>query len=115
MTSRGDGVCNLSASPSGPSTSTATDDRSAHGRVAAFLGILAGEKKHSESRLRQLLVQKRNERNRKMALKRKQKERIKSMVQTLQTTEQEILSLEAEIDGIKKEMENDSMEVDNPM
>ena len=48
------------ASPSGPSTSTATDegDRSAHGRVAAFLETMAGEKEHSESRLRQLLVQK---------------------------------------------------------
>ena len=100
MASRGKGA----VSPSGPSTSTATDegDRSAHCRVVAFLETLAGEKKHSETHLRQLLVLRRNERNRKMALKRKQKERIKSLVQDLETTEQELLGLEAEIEGIKK-------------
>jgi len=65
----------------------------AHTKVTRFLDSLkSSEKNFSASRLRQMLARKKNERAKKLALRRKQKERVRKLVRDLETTEAEIVS-----------------------
>ena len=74
---------------------------SGHCKVIAFLETLSREKKHSGVRLHQLLTIKKNQRSRKLQQRRKLKERIRKMVQDLQTAEAEIDTLDNEIRDIE--------------
>jgi len=78
---------------------------SAHSKVSAFLQSLSSEKKYSVVRLRQMLARKKNERSKKIQLRRKQKERLRKMVRDLETTEAEIEALNNDILGVEREME----------
>jgi len=59
--------------------------------------------KFSIERLRVLLMRKKNERTKKLALRRKQRERMQNLTRNLQTTEAELEMLNREITEIEKE------------
>jgi len=94
----------------------ASESGDAHTKVTRFLDSLkVSEKNFSASRLRQMLARKKNERAKKLALRRKQKERVRKLVRDLETTEAEIVSLSNEVSGIEtamqKAMDDDEIDV----
>ena len=96
-------------------TGAAGESGDAHTKVTRFLDSLkVSEKSFSASRLRQMLARK-NEQAKKLALRRKQKERVRKLVRDLETTEAEIVSLNNEVTGLanamQKAMDDDGIDV----